>query len=86
VLTKELAAHPSPLHRNFIRRLGNASFSFGIEAPNQAGSPWNLSSESEIPEKAMSALAPKADICSAPAHVCFGPIADIEVARIFAFM
>src|SRR5215510_7156415 len=27
--------------------------------------------------KLMSALPPKADICSAPAHVCFGPIADI---------
>ena len=26
----------------------------------------------------MSALPPKADMCSAPAHVCFGPIADIE--------
>jgi hypothetical protein len=25
----------------------------------------------------MSALPPKADMCSAPAHVCFGPIADI---------
>src|SRR5262245_20841386 len=26
----------------------------------------------------MSALPLKADMCSAPAHVCFGPIADIE--------
>ena len=26
---------------------------------------------------AMSALPPKADMCSAPAHVCFVPIADI---------
>src|SRR5215813_10306563 len=26
----------------------------------------------------MSALPPKADMCSATAHVCFGPIADIE--------
>src|SRR6202008_961178 len=26
----------------------------------------------------MSALPPKADMCSALAHVCFGPIADIE--------
>jgi hypothetical protein len=30
------------------------------------------------PQKVMSALAPKADMCSAPAHVCFGPIADIQ--------
>jgi len=26
----------------------------------------------------MSALPPKADMCSALAHVCFGPIADIQ--------
>ena len=30
----------------------------------------------------MSALPPKADICSALAHVCFGPIADIALAKI----
>jgi hypothetical protein len=29
------------------------------------------------PQKAMSALPPKADMCSATAHVCYGPIADI---------
>jgi hypothetical protein len=27
-------------------------------------------------QKAMSALPPKADMCGALAHVCFGPIAD----------
>ena len=27
--------------------------------------------------EAMSALPPKADVCGALAHVCFGPIADI---------
>jgi hypothetical protein len=32
--------------------------------------------------RGMSALPPKADMCSALAHVCFGPIADI-VAYIF---
>src|SRR5262245_22980527 len=32
---------------------------------------------SEISQKAMSALPPKADMCSAQPHVCFGPIADI---------
>jgi hypothetical protein len=32
----------------------------------------NSDRESEIPQKAMSALAPKADMCSAPADVCFG--------------
>src|SRR5512135_3075164 len=28
------------------------------------------------PQKVMSALPPKADMCGALAHVCFGPIAD----------
>jgi len=28
-------------------------------------------------QKVMSALPPKADICSATAHVCYGPKADI---------
>jgi hypothetical protein len=30
------------------------------------------------PQTVMSALNPKADMCSALAHVCFGPKADIE--------
>jgi hypothetical protein len=30
-------------------------------------------------QKGMSALPPKADICSALAHVCFGPMADMVV-------
>jgi hypothetical protein len=30
------------------------------------------------PQKAMSALPPKADMCVATAYVCFGPIADID--------
>jgi len=29
-------------------------------------------------QNAMSALPPKADMCGATAHVCFGPIADIR--------
>jgi len=33
----------------------------------------NSDRESEIPQKVMSALPPKADMCSAVAHVCFGP-------------
>jgi hypothetical protein len=33
--------------------------------------------ESRFPQKAMSALPPKADMCSALAHVCFGPKADM---------
>ena|SRR6186713_1348224 len=31
------------------------------------------------PQKAMSALPPKADVCGALACVCYGPIADIEL-------
>jgi hypothetical protein len=33
--------------------------------------------KSEFPHKVMSALAPKADMCSALAYVCFGPKADM---------
>jgi hypothetical protein len=32
--------------------------------------------------RVMSALPPIADICSAPAHVRFGPIADISVSKV----
>jgi hypothetical protein len=37
----------------------------------------NSDRESEIPQKAMSALAPKADMCGAATDVRFGPIADV---------
>jgi hypothetical protein len=33
--------------------------------------------KSGLPQKTMSALPPKADVCSAQAHVCFGSQADI---------
>ena len=36
----------------------------------------NSDRESGFPHKVMSALSPKADMCSALAHVCFGPKAD----------
>jgi hypothetical protein len=32
-------------------------------------------------QNGMSALTPKADMCSAHAHVCFGPKADIDGLR-----
>jgi hypothetical protein len=36
-------------------------------------------------QKAMSALLPKADVCGANRHVCFGPIADMPpTAQLFA--
>jgi hypothetical protein len=38
----------------------------------------NSDRESEFPQQAMSALPPKADMCSALADVRFGPIADID--------
>ena len=37
----------------------------------------NSDRESEFPQRTMSALPPKADMCSALAHVCFGPKADM---------
>jgi hypothetical protein len=33
--------------------------------------------KADMPQMVMSAFHPKADMCSALAHVCFGPIADI---------
>ena len=44
----------------------------------------NSDLECEIPQKAMSALPPKADMCSAKADVCYGPKADIKLMRIAA--
>jgi hypothetical protein len=37
----------------------------------------NSDRKSGFPNKVMSALLPKADMCSALAYVCYGPIADI---------
>jgi hypothetical protein len=34
--------------------------------------------KADMPQLAMSALPPKADMCSAKGNVCFGPIADIS--------
>jgi hypothetical protein len=45
----------------------------------------NSDRESEIPQKAMSALPPKADMCGALANVCFGPKADIAPYSITSF-
>ena len=39
----------------------------------------NSDHESGHPQKVMSALPPKADVCGALAHVCFGPKADIAI-------
>src|SRR5215467_47084 len=38
----------------------------------------NSDRKSRHPYKVMSALPPKADMCGAPTHVCFGPKADMR--------
>jgi hypothetical protein len=47
---------------------------------NQVG--WHLAAPSSVQTfraaTVMSALPPKADICCATAHVCYGPKADID--------
>src|SRR5262249_61287533 len=46
----------------------------------------NSDRKSRHAQMVMSALPPKADICSAQAHVCFGPIADsCSAARVSLF-
>src|SRR5262249_16146891 len=46
----------------------------------------NSDHESGHPQTVMSALPPKADMCSALAHVCFEPIADIGAILTVAWM
>jgi hypothetical protein len=41
----------------------------------------NSDRKSGFPHEVMSALPPKADMCSALAYVCFGPKADIGAVR-----
>jgi hypothetical protein len=49
-------------------------------APQKAMSalPLVATAKADMPQMVMSAFPPKADMCSAQAHVCFGPIADIR--------
>src|SRR6476660_5695834 len=42
----------------------------------------NSDRESEFPQRAISALPPKADMCGAIAHVCYGPEEDMCSARL----
>jgi len=37
--------------------------------------------KADMPQMVMSALSPKADVCGAQAHVCFGPIAVGDIAQ-----
>jgi hypothetical protein len=39
----------------------------------------NSDRESRFPQTVMSALPPKADMCTARGHVCFGPTADMPL-------
>ena len=39
--------------------------------------PPTATAKADMPQLVMSALLPKADMCGAVAHVCFGPKADI---------
>jgi hypothetical protein len=48
-------------------------------APTHVRFAHNSDRESGFPHKVMSALPPKADMCSALAYVCFGPKADIKL-------
>src|SRR5262245_23674075 len=41
----------------------------------------NSDRESGLPAKVMSALPPRADMCGARAHVCYGPIDHLSVGR-----
>jgi len=49
---------------------------FAVQSTHVRFTP-NSDRESGFPHKVMSALPPKADMYSALAYVCFGPIADI---------
>jgi len=42
-----------------------------------SASPSIATVKADMPQMVMSALPPKADVCSANRHVCFGPKADI---------
>jgi hypothetical protein len=54
-------------------------------APQQAMSALHpiATAKADMPHMVMSALPPKADMCGALAHVCFGPIADIAARHEF---
>src|SRR5262249_51322048 len=55
-------------------------------AAQNSMSAFTPNSERGFPQKVMSALPLKADMCSAHAHVCFGPIADIRPHSIDQFI
>jgi hypothetical protein len=40
--------------------------------------PPRATAKADMPQKVMSALPLKADMCGANVHVCFGPIADMD--------
>src|SRR5262245_25823181 len=50
---------------------------FAVQEAMSAFTP-NSDRESRHPQNVMSALPPKAEMCGALAHVCFGPKADMD--------
>src|SRR5262245_57993146 len=62
------------LHIDHVRFGSQADI---CSAPTHVRFTPNSDRESRLPQTVMSALPPKADMCSAVANVCFGPIADI---------
>jgi len=61
--------------------LGTFDVRFGSKAdirtaPSHVRFTPNRDRKSGLPQRGMSALPPKADICGALVHVCFGPKAD----------
>jgi|SRR5215510_2101876 len=71
LLTAELGHNaPSPELPEWVRRFDQSAELLGELLRNEERS-------TVIDQHSMSALPPKADMCSAPGHVCFGPKADI---------
>jgi hypothetical protein len=61
-------------------RRNTEAFPIGLHmcgAPTHVRSTPNSDRESGLQQSVMSALPSKADMCSAQAHVCFGPEADV---------
>src|SRR5215471_4560279 len=75
-LTSPITMGGGPLRRRSDVRFGSEADMCSANRRVRFSS--NSDPESEFPQKAMSALPPKADICSALADVCFGPKADIK--------
>jgi|GEM_PF-4391439 hypothetical protein len=92
ILTREKAvkARPSPRNTECPLRVKSRHLHCTSPCPNatqpalnadQVQCPLWVKRRHVLPQKVMSTLPPKADICSALAHVCYGPIADTQLSR-----